>query len=376
MLIAVYTDQGKVRALIRAALNERALERYILSWLSDTNGLLQRYESWALFRDNEASNLLPSIAAGENWEPSNCLDVENLVRIEKYDLHISIGLGSILFAVTVDSPELNIVAPVETKSLQKPNEIIIAVPVVGASSDIQSQNESKSMGSKRKQIISFEDDEMESVSSHSSNSIRFPTMSLSDACLKYEVKEKQRIETIQAICNDSSYQRLMDLTATPQCSENTATSIETEYIEPESPTKIKLYSPVLSAKTYPTTLSKEFESAVSTPPQSSNVASTTTTASSSSAAAQQLPLHTSLSESMTGSISSVNQSAHAVAECSSATSARLQELEQRCASLEEQITTMTLWETDSDVEIHDVKIMIICFVFPVKMLDSNRCTTI
>lgn len=64
---AVYTDQGKVRALIRAALNERALERYICTWLSDTNGLILRYESWALVRDNEASNLLPSIAAGENY---------------------------------------------------------------------------------------------------------------------------------------------------------------------------------------------------------------------------------------------------------------------------------------------------------------------
>lgn len=64
----VYTDQGKVRALIRAALNERALERYILTWLSDTNGLLLRYESWALVRDNEASNLLPSIAAGTQYE--------------------------------------------------------------------------------------------------------------------------------------------------------------------------------------------------------------------------------------------------------------------------------------------------------------------
>lgn len=62
---AVYTEQGKVRALIRSALNERALERYILTWLSDANGLAQRYESWALVRDNEAANLLPSIAAGK-----------------------------------------------------------------------------------------------------------------------------------------------------------------------------------------------------------------------------------------------------------------------------------------------------------------------
>lgn len=62
--VLAYTDNGKVRALIRAALNERALERYILTWLGDTNGLNTYFESWAFIRDNESSNLLPSIAAG------------------------------------------------------------------------------------------------------------------------------------------------------------------------------------------------------------------------------------------------------------------------------------------------------------------------
>lgn len=271
------------------------------------------------------------------------IDIENSPQFDKI---FCSGLGSILFAVTVDSPELNIISPVETKTLQKPNEIIIAVPVVGAGSDTKSSNEPKSTGSKRKQIISFEDDELESVSSHSSSSIKSPTISLSDACLKYEEKERQRIESIQAICNDSSYQRIMNFTDPPQCSDHNTTPIETECIEPESPTKIKLYGPVLSATTYPTTYSsfkidsKEFDSNISTRTDSSSAASTTTTTSSSSAAAQQS--HPSLSESMASSISSVNQSAHIVAENSSATNARLQELEQRCASLEEQITTLTL----------------------------------
>lgn len=64
-IFPVYTDNGKVRALIRAALNERSMERYILMWLGDANGLSTYFESWALIRDNEASNLLPSIAAGD-----------------------------------------------------------------------------------------------------------------------------------------------------------------------------------------------------------------------------------------------------------------------------------------------------------------------
>jgi sorting nexin-29 len=54
-----------VRALVRAALNERALERYILIWLSDASSLEIKFEPWAFMRDNEATNLLPSIAAGK-----------------------------------------------------------------------------------------------------------------------------------------------------------------------------------------------------------------------------------------------------------------------------------------------------------------------
>lgn len=256
------------------------------------------------------------------------------------------GLGSILFAITVDSPELNIIFPVETKNLQKPNEIIIAVPVVGSSSDTKSSPDIKSTGSKRKQIISFEDDEIESISSHSSSSIKSPTISLSDACLKYEEKEKQRIESIQVICNDSSYQRIMNLTEPPQC--NKMPSFETECIEPESPTKIKIYKPVLSAKVYPTTFSSfkidttDIDSNISNRTDSSSVESTTTTTSSSSPIAPQQPSYPSYSESMTSSIGSVCQSVHSVAETNTPTNAQLEELEQRCASLEEQITTLQL----------------------------------
>lgn len=59
----VWTDRGKLNALIRSALNERSLERYILIWLNEPN-LQGHFETWALMIDNEATNLLPSIAAG------------------------------------------------------------------------------------------------------------------------------------------------------------------------------------------------------------------------------------------------------------------------------------------------------------------------
>ncbi|GAB0093252.1 sorting nexin-29 [Sergentomyia squamirostris] len=91
----VWTDRGKCRAFIRASLNERSLERYILTWLADSN-LMTYYENWSIMRDEEASNLLPTLAA---------------------------GLSSILFAITVDSPNLNVQSRREMKT-----EPIIAVP--------------------------------------------------------------------------------------------------------------------------------------------------------------------------------------------------------------------------------------------------------
>lgn len=60
----VWTESGKVRALIRALLNERSFERYILIWLNDPN-LPNSFEDWAFLRDVEVMNLLPSIAAGK-----------------------------------------------------------------------------------------------------------------------------------------------------------------------------------------------------------------------------------------------------------------------------------------------------------------------
>ncbi|XP_053698004.1 sorting nexin-29 [Sabethes cyaneus] len=76
----VWTNGGKGKALLRAVLNERALERYVLIWLSDEQLLEESYESWALIRDKEITGLLPNMAA---------------------------GLSTILFAIAIDSPELN-----------------------------------------------------------------------------------------------------------------------------------------------------------------------------------------------------------------------------------------------------------------------------
>jgi sorting nexin-29 len=87
----IWTESGKSRALLRASLNERSLERYLLIWISDEN-LADYYENWALLRTFGS------------------------VLIE-----LAQKLNGILFAVTVDCPELNIPIKIE----EKKNEPII-----------------------------------------------------------------------------------------------------------------------------------------------------------------------------------------------------------------------------------------------------------
>ncbi|XP_004924869.1 sorting nexin-29 isoform X1 [Bombyx mori] len=79
ILSNINTPLGYFRAFLRASLNERSFERYLQSWVA--HGLLMEYyEEGALVRDSEASLKLPNIAS---------------------------GLSSILFALSIDRPELN-----------------------------------------------------------------------------------------------------------------------------------------------------------------------------------------------------------------------------------------------------------------------------
>lgn len=325
-----------MRALIRAALNERSLERYILTWLGDANGLNNFYESWALIRDNEASNLMPSIAA---------------------------GLGSILFALTVDNPELNIAPVVESISSRPVNEIIIAVPIVS------STTERKSISSKRTAaIISFEEDEASLINNNVFKSSTPPTsVSLADACLKYQEKQKLAEEKSKTFVTDSTFERIH---AEPIDVGSSQHPSETDIIEPESPTAIKI---IPITHTYPMSPSfsssyddtyKETDSSMSKATDSSSITSNTTTHSSNSPP-NQATSQPSQSISMSSSISSVhnmqdvlnspnttlpendpeNVYVSRIQELTNAENEhinRIQELEKRCACLEEKVTTLTL----------------------------------
>ncbi|XP_013186474.2 sorting nexin-29 [Amyelois transitella] len=120
ILTNINTPLGYFRAFLRAALNERSLERYLHSWI--THGLLMEYyEEGSLVRDPESSNLLPNMAA---------------------------GLSSILFALSIDRAELN--------DTQHASQINKAEPVIPLPTPVRSSN------LKRKplrQVISFDKNE-------------------------------------------------------------------------------------------------------------------------------------------------------------------------------------------------------------------------
>lgn len=115
----MWTDRGKTKALIRNALNERCLERYLLTWLSAHN-LHEFYDSFSLLRDEKAAAILPKLAT---------------------------DLSAILFAISIDVPELNVAS---VKSSTAKSEPIIAVP--NSSRAVKS-----STGAHRRNIDEFEE---------------------------------------------------------------------------------------------------------------------------------------------------------------------------------------------------------------------------
>uniref|UniRef100_A0A2C9K6S7 Sorting nexin-29 n=1 Tax=Biomphalaria glabrata TaxID=6526 RepID=A0A2C9K6S7_BIOGL len=137
----VNTDSGRGRAWLRASLNEHSLERYMHMLIESDEMLSQHYEEWAFLRDVERSSMLPNMAA---------------------------GLGSILFAITVDRPELNkgytVPNSIHVTSMdsleanllkEKEPEPIISEPV----SPIAVKKKEKKKKKKLPNVVSFDEDE-------------------------------------------------------------------------------------------------------------------------------------------------------------------------------------------------------------------------
>ncbi|XP_054763055.2 sorting nexin-29-like [Lytechinus pictus] len=149
----ITTDAGRGRAWLRSTLNEHSLERYMHMILSGTNIIKQYYEPWAFLLDEERSTMLPTMAR---------------------------GLGSILFAINIDNPELNgSKQPTALESLssfiQAPDTVQASniqeqdpEPVIVASVASQGHKEKKKKKGKKKgsvSIVSFNDNQGSSSSS-------------------------------------------------------------------------------------------------------------------------------------------------------------------------------------------------------------------
>ncbi|XP_037028176.1 sorting nexin-29 [Bradysia coprophila] len=269
----VWTDGGKVRSLIRALLNERSFERYILVWLNDPN-LANSFEDWAFLRDSEVQNLLPSIAA---------------------------GLGSILFAISVDSPDLN----VSSRLKETRQEPVIAVPIPKNNIPRKTKN---------RQIINFDDNEPNtSLASSSSGSV---PKSMSDLCLRIDQRPKKHMEPIKtAIIEPSS-----TVTSPP--------------IQPESPSCITMYEP--SPAPIQFNYQHEYSEDIETPQSDSGMADDNfkiTDSSTSTSTSNVASKHTSLNSSIS-SIKSMEDVA--------VIKARLRETIDRCTMLENRIAELSL----------------------------------
>lgn len=161
----VWTDVGRGRAWLRSALNERSLERYCHIILSNEEFLACHYEDWALLRDDEKNSMLPNMAA---------------------------GLNPILFAVSIDKPELNSSTTAQQirKLKSKPEPIIDApIPCTNRIKDKKKKKVAR-------QLISFDEgDSVLSSSSVPSSSSSITSYSNSPESSKIPKEDSGKMET-------------------------------------------------------------------------------------------------------------------------------------------------------------------------------------
>ncbi|XP_022190156.2 sorting nexin-29 isoform X2 [Nilaparvata lugens] len=134
----VWTDGGRARAWLRSAINEHSLERTVLALLA-SELIAEHYEPWAFLRDQERNSILPTTAA---------------------------GLGSILFAISIDKPELN---HCSSSNLASNSSMPHAEPVIPPPVNVPGAKRSDGRRKKKisPNIISFDDDDDFEVTSTS-----------------------------------------------------------------------------------------------------------------------------------------------------------------------------------------------------------------
>ncbi|CAN7940553.1 unnamed protein product, partial [Ixodes hexagonus] len=128
----VTSDEGRGRAWLRSALNEHALERYMHMLLADPSHLSQFYDEDAFLMDQESSSMLPTMSA---------------------------GLGSILFAINIDNPDLN--PPESSVVVRAPTQASLSNPRPVIARALVDVKRKKKRRKPRSNVVSFDDDDEE-----------------------------------------------------------------------------------------------------------------------------------------------------------------------------------------------------------------------
>nr|XP_042903600.1 sorting nexin-29 isoform X4 [Parasteatoda tepidariorum] len=141
LLKNIKSDIGRGRAWLRSALNEKSLERYMHMIVTESSQIRNFYEDGAFLLDEERSSMLPMMAA---------------------------GLGSILFAITIDNPDLNYTRPPtateSSNELSKPSfspkEKFEPRPVIQKSDHKEIGHKKRKKKRPTTQVVSFDDDDL------------------------------------------------------------------------------------------------------------------------------------------------------------------------------------------------------------------------
>lgn len=63
-LTSINNEYGRGKAWLRASINERCLEKYMILCISNNELINKFYEDWAFMKNYEKNAILPNIAAG------------------------------------------------------------------------------------------------------------------------------------------------------------------------------------------------------------------------------------------------------------------------------------------------------------------------
>lgn len=200
----LWTDRGKTKALIRNALNERCLERYLLTWLSAEN-LNEFYEPFSMLRDEKSATILPKLAS---------------------------DLSSILFAISIDVPELNVTG---SKAVLSKPEPIIAVP--NSSKVIKS-----STAKHHRSIEEFEETVKESAAQPEVVPPAHTSYQYQEAYQQpYEIDQLPHFSDKISICTESSYGSASnDMTKDDDSISQSSTSSGEDQPEPQAISKLPI----------------------------------------------------------------------------------------------------------------------------------------